>query len=304
MTDLLDPKPGDRVLEVGTGSGYQRRSSPSSWESPHDRDRRAARKARHPTSQRAGVQKCRCAYRRRLRRLARRGPFDAIIVTAAPAAIPQPLVDQLRPGGRMVIPVGDHRRCSISSSWKTIGRPHDDETHPAGEVRASHQRSGNETVAPRSWQNSGYERLLAEQALFDLQSSPPLGDEYRAGRKKILDRYPLKPEVRTAVELDDVAFLASRVNPYLLRFYFVVAGMSEADFLKKVRTAGADARGEVEPWLDWSECSPRAMRPLSSALEGRQARESEGTHQLAHRARQRIKAARPDVLIEIAPITG
>jgi hypothetical protein len=76
---------------------------------------------------------------------------------------------------------------------------------------------------------------------FDLQSSPALGDEYRTNRKKILARYPLKPEVRIAVERDDVAFLASRVNPYLLRFYFVVAGMSEADFLKKVRTAGADA---------------------------------------------------------------
>ena len=76
---------------------------------------------------------------------------------------------------------------------------------------------------------------------FDLQSSPPLGKEYRANRRKILDRYPLKPEVRSAVERDDVAFLAQRVNPYLLRFYFVVAGMSETEFLSKVRTAGADA---------------------------------------------------------------
>jgi len=76
---------------------------------------------------------------------------------------------------------------------------------------------------------------------FDLQSSAPLGEEYRANRKKILDRYPLKPEVRAAVERDDVAFLAPRVNPYLLRFYFVVAGMPEAEFLGKVRTAGATA---------------------------------------------------------------
>ena len=76
---------------------------------------------------------------------------------------------------------------------------------------------------------------------FDLQSSPPLGEEYRADRKKILDRYQLRPEVRAAVERDDVAFLAARVNPYLLRFYFVVAGMPEAEFLRKVRTAGAAA---------------------------------------------------------------
>ena len=76
---------------------------------------------------------------------------------------------------------------------------------------------------------------------FDLQSSPPLGEEYRANRRKILDRYPLKPEVRSAVEQDDVVFLAPRVNPYLLRFYFVVAGMPEAEFLRKVKTVGADA---------------------------------------------------------------
>jgi hypothetical protein len=133
---------------------------------------------------------------------------------------------------------------------------------------------------------------------FDLQNSPPLGDEYRANRKKILDCYPLKPEVRTAVEGDDLVFLASRVNPYLLRYYFTVAGMSEADFLKKVRTAGADAAagaslGTGEPCTTsrliirgWKDVKPENQKELTTSLT---------------ELGKRIKAARPDVLIEIAP---
>jgi hypothetical protein len=73
---------------------------------------------------------------------------------------------------------------------------------------------------------------------FDLQS-PALADEYRAGRTKVLDRYPLKPEVRAAVESDDVGYLSTLVNPYLLRFYFLVAGMPEDEFLRRIRAAGA-----------------------------------------------------------------
>jgi len=70
---------------------------------------------------------------------------------------------------------------------------------------------------------------------FDLQS-PPLADEYRADRGKVLGRYPLKPEVRAAVEADDVAALSRLVNPYLLRFYFLMAGMPEEDFLRRIRS--------------------------------------------------------------------
>jgi len=73
---------------------------------------------------------------------------------------------------------------------------------------------------------------------FDLQN-PALADEYRAGRGKVLDRYPLKPEVRSAVESDDVKVLSALVNPYLLRFYFLVAGMPEDEFLRRIRSAGA-----------------------------------------------------------------
>jgi len=71
---------------------------------------------------------------------------------------------------------------------------------------------------------------------FDLQS-PSVADEYRADRGKVLDRYPLKAEVRKAVEADDVAALSRLVNPYLLRFYFHVSGMPEKDFLQRIRAS-------------------------------------------------------------------
>jgi hypothetical protein len=75
---------------------------------------------------------------------------------------------------------------------------------------------------------------------FDVQT-PAVGAEYRADREKVLARYPLKPEVLAAVRADDVKFLAQRVNPYLLRFYFHATGMSEQDFVGRMREAGASA---------------------------------------------------------------
>ncbi len=69
---------------------------------------------------------------------------------------------------------------------------------------------------------------------FDLQT-PAAADEYRADRDKVLQRYPLSPEAKQAIVSDDVEALSKRVNPYLLRFYFVIAGMSEADFVARLR---------------------------------------------------------------------
>ena len=71
---------------------------------------------------------------------------------------------------------------------------------------------------------------------FDLQT-PAAAAAYRAGREAVLARYPLKAEVRTAIENNDVAALAPLVNAYLLRFYFLVAGMPEDEFLKRIRGA-------------------------------------------------------------------
>lgn len=80
---------------------------------------------------------------------------------------------------------------------------------------------------------------------FDLQS-PAAAAEYRAGRAKVLARYPLKPELRAAALADDVAALAPHVNAYLLRYYFQVVGMADVQFIGRLRAlkAGAPAAEE------------------------------------------------------------
>lgn len=72
---------------------------------------------------------------------------------------------------------------------------------------------------------------------FDLQT-PAAAAEYRADRDKVLTRYPLKPEMLAAIAADDVAAMAPWVNAYLLRFYFLVSGMPEEEFLRRIRASG------------------------------------------------------------------
>ena len=79
---------------------------------------------------------------------------------------------------------------------------------------------------------------------FDLQA-PAATDEYRADRDRVLDRYPLKPEVRLAVVQEDVTALARLVNPYLLPFYFVAIGKTEAWYLERIRKSGPAAQKEI-----------------------------------------------------------
>ena len=109
MTEAARVRPGDRVLEIGTGSGYQAAVlARAGRRGLHHRDRRAAGAARRAARLEAlGYRNVTVRAGDGYRGWPEHAPFDAILVTAAPPEIPQPLLDQLAVGGRLVAPVGE-----------------------------------------------------------------------------------------------------------------------------------------------------------------------------------------------------
>jgi len=107
MTEQLEPGPADRVLEIGTGSGYQAAvlaeltAQVYTIEIIEDLARRAA-----ADLQRLGYTNVHVRAGDGYKGWPEAAPFDAIIVTCAPEKVPQPLIDQLKDGGRMIIPIG------------------------------------------------------------------------------------------------------------------------------------------------------------------------------------------------------
>ncbi len=113
MTELLQPKPENCVLEIGTGSGYQAAILSQLVAQVHTIDRHAAlvKQARTAASS-LGLTNIHFHTGDGSLGLPEHAPYDAILITAAAPNIPQPLLAQVRVGGNLILPVGtrSHQR--------------------------------------------------------------------------------------------------------------------------------------------------------------------------------------------------
>lgn len=108
MTEIIDPLPEDRVLEIGTGSGYQAAVLSGLVKDVYTIE------IVEPLGRQAALTLRRLKYDNIHTRIGdgyqgwpEEAPFDKIIVTCSPEDVPQPLVDQLRDGGKMIVPLGE-----------------------------------------------------------------------------------------------------------------------------------------------------------------------------------------------------
>lgn len=167
MTEQLQPVATDRVLEIGTGSGYQAAvlsplvAEVYSIEIHEPLGRRAAR-----TLQRLGYENVFTRIGDGFVGWPEKAPFDKIIVTCSPEEVPEPLVEQLAEGGRMIIPVGTRYDQTLVLLTKRDGKLVEESLVPSLFVPMTGAAEDDRVVQPDgsrpSLANTGFEDQLPE----------------------------------------------------------------------------------------------------------------------------------------------
>lgn len=149
MTESLEPKATDRVLEIGTGSGYQAAvlsplvAEVYSIEIVESLGNRAKK-----TLERLGYKNVFTKVGDGFLGWEEHAPFDKIIVTCSPESVPQPLVDQLVEGGVIVVPVGERHQQTLVLFKKTGGRLEEHKLLPTFFVPMTGQAEADRKIKP------------------------------------------------------------------------------------------------------------------------------------------------------------
>ncbi len=149
MTEALDPKPEDKVLEIGTGSGFQ-----AAVLSPLVKQVYSIEIV-EPLGKKAAALLKKLGYKNITTKVgdgyqgwAEHAPFDKIIVTCSPEKVPQPLVDQLAEGGRIVVPVGERYSQTLYLFRKVDGKLESEALLPTLFVPMTGKAEDNRLVKP------------------------------------------------------------------------------------------------------------------------------------------------------------
>ena len=170
MTEAIDPQPTDKVLEIGTGSGYQAAvlsqlaSEVYTIEIVAPLGHKAAKLLEKLRYDNVHVK-----VGDGFQGWPEHAPFDKIIVTCSPEKVPPALVEQLREGGRMVIPVGERYQQTLYLLKKRDGRMVAEALQPTLFVPMTGQAEANREVRPDptrpSIENGGFESVAGDPPL-------------------------------------------------------------------------------------------------------------------------------------------
>lgn len=172
MTQALDPRPTDRILEIGTGSGYQAAvlaelaAEVSTVEIVAPLGEAAA-----ATLERLGYDRVHVRIGDGSLGWPEHAPFDKIIVTCSPEQVPQPLVDQLAEGGKLIVPLGEQYQQVLHLFEKRDGKLVDTALVPTLFVPMTGAAETDRRVRPDPRHptivNGGFERSTVEPGKAD-----------------------------------------------------------------------------------------------------------------------------------------
>ncbi|MBL8830026.1 MAG: protein-L-isoaspartate(D-aspartate) O-methyltransferase [Planctomycetaceae bacterium] len=191
MTEQLEPKETDKVLEIGTGSGYQ-----AAVLSPLVKEVYSIEIVEPLGTNAAKVLK-RLKYANVFTKIGdgykgweEHAPFDKVIVTCSPENVPQPLIDQLKEGGRMIIPIGERYQQSLTLFRKVDGKLEKDVLRPTLFVPMTGTAESQRKVKPDPLNptliNGSYEQSAEEDGV-----QVPVAWHYVRQAKVVTD--PLSP---------------------------------------------------------------------------------------------------------------